>query len=883
MPRPAAPALRAAPAPIALAPRGVLVLLAPLLLAPLVLAAAARAEPMGRVSPVDGIVVRGTAVTDGAALGRALAADDDLLLLARPLSNRKLYLSALARKATLALERLGFAAPKVGASIEDDGAGGERIVVEAVEGRALVAGGVEIRGLPDDLAAGLRRWLQGQRPPEGALPVVVETDGGWGGERWIDADGARVHLEPPLWEPGKPAPCDAPYLATIRRAIGRFLRDHGHHASARLVDAPRPSGLLGGLAGIAAAARRGSEAPRGSLEVAVRPAAEGGTATLVVTGSDLPARPVLRDVAVAGPTRTGVDALVSGLGIRLGGPVTERELVAWRRALHDSGRFVSSRVTLEEAPAQADGPPGLVARFDLDDYPPATPFGTPPSREEEVMLRFRAWVAGSLAGEADLVATWRPDAAPGTGGTAVDLVLARSRGLLLTAAAGGDGPCGIAVGRDGLGWFLPGGAGRYEMPLPRDGRMTVQVGLSLGRKPPAKETDAPVFERRLAAGVGFESRSREADGPFGIRLDVDPVACVSLVHEHSPALSWEGEELVVAVDGMTARFDGPTGRLMALSTAGSTLRLASAAGRLESDLATLRAGAGLDRAEASAPVSSAVAFFTAPDTAAALGRVGQATGIASPLAAPLGHGGPLLEALRRAGERGALEGADRLVAAWMAGPADDGEPLPTIPHDKPSATDGLMLAGRIAASQAWRILERDCGRTSWPAALSRLAMLGLAQDPAALEELSAFMTSPDTGPLAFLAAATGVPMPLVSVTLARRGEERLTAEAFRADCRPLEALLAAHDLALPLAAVLRTLTDAEREALGRSLAGDPAFLAAPLAVLRAAPSDAAAAAALPDALDAWWEAGLRRLVAARLAESIAPRTAGAPADGQPVR
>lgn len=859
-------------------------------LAPLVLvlvsslaAEIARAEPMGRVSPVDGITVRGTTVTDGVALGRALAEDDDLLLLTRPLANRKLYLSALARKATLALERAGFAAPKVSASIEADGAGGERIVVDAVEGPALAAGGIEIRGLPDDLAAGLRRWLQGQRPPEDALPVAVETDGGWGGERWIDGDGAPVRLEPPLWEPGKPAPCDAPHLAAIRRAIGRFLRDQGHHASARVVDPPRQTGLLGGLAGIAAAARRGTEAPRGFLEVAVRPAAEGGTATLVVTGTDLPARAVLHDVTIAGATRTDHDTLLAGLGITLGGPVTERDLVTWRRALHDSGRFVSSRVTLEDAPARADGPPGMVARFDLEDYTPATPFGTPPSREEEVMLRFRGWLAGAFAGETDLVATWRQDEAPAADGATVDVVLARSCGLLLSAAAGGDGACGVALGRDGLGWFLPDGAGRYEMALPRDGRITVQVSLSLGRKPQPKEGDAPAFERRLAMGAGVESRAREADAPFGIALDIDPVACLSLVHEHAPALSWEGEELVVAVDGMTARFDGPSGRLVTLSGAGSSLRLASAAGRFEADLTALRASAGPDRAEASAPVSSAVAFFTSRDTAAALGKVGHATGIASPLTAPLGHCTPLLEALRRAGERGALEGVDRLVADWMAGAAEGGDPLPTIPRDKPPATDGLLLAGRFAASRAWRIVERDCGRTSWPAALVRLATVGLAQDPAALEELSAFMTSPDSGPLAFLTAATGVPMPLVSVTLARRGEERLTAEAFHADCRPLLALVSAHDLDLALAAVLRTLSDAEQEALGRSLVGDPTFLAAPVAVLRAASSDAAAAAALPAALDAWWDAGLRRLVAAHLARTILPRTAGTPAEGQPVR
>ena len=56
------------------------------------------------------------------ALARALADDDELLLVSRPQGNRKLFLSALARKTTLALERVGFEAPKVVASIEPTGA-----------------------------------------------------------------------------------------------------------------------------------------------------------------------------------------------------------------------------------------------------------------------------------------------------------------------------------------------------------------------------------------------------------------------------------------------------------------------------------------------------------------------------------------------------------------------------------------------------------------------------------------------------------------------------------------------------------------------------------------------------------------------------------------
>ena len=42
-------------------------------------------------------------------------------------------------------------------------------------------------------------------------------------------------------------------------------------------------------------------------------------------------------------------------------------------------------------------------------------------------------------------------------------------------------------------------------------------------------------------------------------------------------------------------------------------------------------------------------------------------------------------------------------------------------------------------------------------------------------------------------------------------------------------------------------------------------------------------AALPAALDAWWEKSLRATVAAILADKVAPRTAGKPGEPAPVR
>lgn len=884
MPRPAAPLLRAAPAPIAPAPRVFMLVL----LASSLVATAVRAEPMGALALSGGITVRGTTSVDAAALATPLAADDDLLLLSRPQGNRKLFLSALARKATLALERAGFATPKVVASIEPTGEGsGERIVVDVVEGPRAVAEGVEVRGFPDELAAALKRWLQGDRPPSEAISMPVEGEGGWAGERFVDDQGRRVRMEPPLWKRGDPAPFDAPRLNEIRAAIARLLRDQGHFASAALVEDRRPAGLLGGLAGLAAAARKGAATKGAAIDVSVKPGSAGGSAVLVVAGTDLPPRSVLRDVALPDGVRTPKDTLLDALGIVVGGPVTERDRLAWKRKLWESGRFVSSDVVLEEVPAGPDGVPGIVARIALEEYLPATPFGLAPSPEEETMLRFRRWLAEALSGGGDVVATWErttPTADTPPGGRATgEIVLARDRGLLVSALPGSADACGLLVGRDGLACFFPAGGGRYEVPLPADGRMTANVSLSLSAMKRPDDAATPAYERQLALGFGFESRPGGRSTAFDVGLRVDPVACLAIVHERAPEIRWEGDDLVVSGAGWTARFERGSGRMRSCEANGSRLVLEVRDGRLDGDVETLRAASGDDRADPEALVSSGVAFLTDDVAAGAFDRAFRAAGIEEAPRALRERYGLLLGALGRAAGSGSLAPLDRALSDRLAAAGADPAGEMVIPGEKKNPGDPLMLVGRFAASHAWRIVERDCGRESWPAGLVRLATLGLAQDPAALEELASFMASEIPGPIACLTAAAGMPMPLVSVTLARRGQDRLSAEAFRADCRPLLAGLAAHGLDRTAVALLRSLTDEEVAAIGRLAGHDEAFLVPLVSGLRTPATEEAAVAALPDALDAWWESSLRAAVAALLADRVAPRTAGKPSDPAPVR
>ena len=878
------------------------------------------AEPMAALKLDRSLDVRGLTDLEPRRLAEALVADNDLLILSRPQANRRLFLSAVGRKAALALQHAGFEEAKATASVEGS-ATGERIVVDVVAGPISLAAGVEITGLPDDLAGGLQRWIQGQRPPAGALAETVEGTDGWGGTRWLDENGQAVTMEAPLWTRGQPAAFDLPHLKQIRTAIGRFLRDQGRFSAAVIVEERKPTGLLAGLSNLAAAARlQGAAAGTAAVDVAVKPGPAG--AVLAITVTNLPPAAVLEDVRLPAGTRTTRENLLTALGITPGAPVTEHDRLAWKQRLRMSGRFLRSDVTLEPA---ADGGNGVTAVFDLEDYTAVGALGTLLTPEEGVMLRFREWLVATLSGNEDLVAAWERAPNPGetitVGQPTGEFILSSNDGMLVSLMPESGDASGMSITADGIGCFLPGQAGRFEIPLPSQGRLTAQVTLALAAKEPGEpgEQPEPGYHRKLTLGVGYASRSKPTAAPFAITACIEPAACLAIVHEGEAKTSWEGETLVVEATDLVARFDGPTGRLLVVETsAGQRLSIRAAAGDLITTLAALRTGAGEDRARSEALITSGVDFFTAAGTAAAIDRTFAASGLAAGRGSPKerfehfaswlqkeGLSGKseaaeqviaravaaettfpdrfvrILDMVRRIGAAGGFTQADTLLADRLF--SDDEEEALTIPREKGNEGDPLMAAGKLAATTLWRAVEATCGRDCWLASLTRLSALAAARDPATLEELATFMQSEQAGPIAYLTAAAGVPIPVMAASFARRGEEKFSTAAFHADVAAPLMLLHPSGLDRSLAVILRTLTDNDAQLLGEMAIGVPGFLLPLVQDQRAQASEAAAAAALPASLDRWWEATLGKVVATALHDKVSPRTAAHADDAAPVR
>jgi len=803
-------------------------------------------------------VIRGVDDPAPDLLARSLANDNGLLLLTSPLTTRKAYLAAVVEKTTLVLQHAGHPDAKATATVET-GTDGDRVIIDAVPGARHLAASIEITGLPDNLASDLRGWLKSQRPPADAVPRAVDTASGWSGTRWFDHRGQPARMEPALWSRGQPAPFDPQHLRTVRAAIAQFLRDHGSFAAARGVEKPQTTG------------------PR--CDVTVARGDDG--AVLTIAFANLPPAAVLREVEVAPASRVSSAVLCETLGIEIGRTVTEHDRLAWLEAVRESGRFVRHDVKFKETKPDASGVTGVVAIFDLTAYPHVPTLGQPLTREEEVMLRFRSWLLDTLANDDDLTVGWhRGTDEP----AAARLAISTRDGVLLTCLPDTDDACGVAASGLELGWYLPRAAGRFEVPLPMKVRGCFTVALDLTE---TSDRGRYSYPRKFTVAAGLEPRPHDAEAAVAITARIEPVACLSLVHGAESQVRWEDDVLVVTERGTEARFEGASGRLVSIHAPdGSTLDVGASPGLLARDLGVLRDRAGADAYRADTPITSLVEFIATDGFLDAAGRISAAAGFTDAFTTWRPRIGTVDANLLEMAGRGGFATADSRVATAIAQLADDDlQPLPVIPT-APNAgpTDTWSMLTLATATQAWRWLDESCGRDAWPCALVRIATLAAGKDSTgALWEITSLMANTHYGPIANLAAANLIPIETMAVSFARQGQTRLSTTAFHADCEAVRAVLADCGLDRCGVALVRSLDDDEARAIGGTCFGDPAVLLPLVHELRGCVSEDAALAALPTALDHWWDSSLRSVVASALAARTDLKTADKPDTDQTPR
>ncbi len=779
------------------------------------------------------IDVRGIASPRPELLARALEDDEEVLRSSTPAVTDERMAMAVSKQARLALQRQGYPEPQVSSTVEA-AEGLRRVVVTVDHGSRFVAGGIEITGLPEPLAERLRERLTTPQPPASAKPRVVDA-GNAKTLVWLNDQGRPARLNAPLWSPGEPAALDAPYTETVQTLVARFLRDEGYlHAAERL-----------------------KQSRYADCEIAVHlpKTAEADTATLAIRFAALPPASTLQAVEVTGGESVAAATVREFLDITNGMPVTEMDRQRWDEQLRQSGRFVRHEISLRMGDA-AEG--SVTAVFDLIAYPGVSPLGEPLTREEEVMLRFRDWLADSLAGSG-LKITWTQPA----GGAEASCLLSADHGAMLQVAGHAGAGGALAFTDAGVGVFLGGGAGRFELPLSAMGQAVVQAALSV------RDTVDPKtghYRHDLSLGASIGSSTSEDDPAAVVTARIEPVACIAFVHRASAAdgpgqeISWEGDTLVLARDGGVARFDGASGQLLELVTPEFGRIRLEQAGSWQTALADLRGVSGDNAYVQERPVSSAIGFFS---SSSARGLLGEALGVFGVKAETVGGEqadlwAAVAGAVKAAAADGGFAEVDGLVSAFLTTPRSD-EETPKIPSPKGDEAGGdpLMRALAKISGKAWSWLDQTCGRDAWPTGLARLGNAVLRQDGGAMfQEVTMYMGSEETGPLAHLVAASVIPMKPVAASFAMRGQTRMTAKAFQNDCVPIMQIFEKSGLDLALVSTLRRLDADALDHLGESLLGSREGVAALLEPLHAAASDEAAVAAVPDGLAAWWDASL---------------------------
>jgi hypothetical protein len=836
-------------------------------------------DHVGSLGAADRLVVRGTTQIDAEQLRQPLVRDTDIVWLSRPHASRDVFIAAVVRKATLALERAGFAEAQVHAAVESSG-GVERLVLDVVEGPRFEAGVVVVTGLPEDTGARLMRFLSEQQPPRDAVPRSIDQSDGTAATIWVAADGRPATLQEPSWNSAGPATCDAVSLHHIHVEVVRFLREEGYLS---VSPPPHDRRTVAKLARSAGGTSRssptdGSRTRRGSVDIRLKPTDR--TMDLVVAIHDLPPQAVLQRIELPPECRTTERDLIAYLGLKIGKSVNDRDRLAWRDRLRRSGRFLKYDV---EFRGDAIDPGAAVARFHLEEYPAATPLSQPLSREEATMLRFHEWIVEALGRGDDLVLeVIQPtgDAAAGTTESA-RLILSPTAGLLLTALPESDRACGLAVSHTNVSLLPAGGGGRLDIPLPSHARLTATFSLSLVRdKPIGKEP--PKFRRTLSMGGGLGNDTDGKPAGVAIEMSIEPVACLAFVHEDNPEVCFEGDTLVIKTGGATSRFDAVSGRPFGLAVAGYDLLLDAKPGSLDAAVEGLRAAAGPNRLRDDAPVASAVEFLLSGEVAAACGRVADAAGFrVDERSVWEGRLEQVIDVIRRCRDDGGLERCDRMLATSSAGSGAGVKTEPLgIPcdEDPTSGAAAQKALTRHVAAVVWRLTEEHCGRESWPAALARAGACAMVGDPAVLDEMAEFMTSEEHGPLAHVSASSLATVPLVAASLARRGQERLSTVAFHTDCHPLLAALGPYGLDVCCVSLMRSLDDAAAREIGRAVCGNSEILLPLVHSLQAHEQHSDAVDGFQPALDAWWEGSLRAVVAAKFDAIASPRTATAPGD-----
>ena len=780
-----------------------------------------RVPLVGSLRELDRFTFEGNNSFSGTNLWLGLNSTYDFPAQSHPLASREAFLSAIEGQLRLGYIHCGFPDARITARYDSKA---DRVVLRIQEGTRYQCGPVEVIGA---------RKIPTQPIVEALTVTNACTEVLMQSFQFLDnAPANRTEAaetnSTKIWVAGQPAHFDDISLRYLSGKVTNTLAKHGFFQS------------------------------RFTLNVVTNPATQ--TATLQVKIFDEGPPATIERINVVGNRRNSRKVMLNYLGLKPGMAFTGDLAAAMNNRLYHSARFLTNSV--QAGLPDASGRVKLtVAVVENNESPPLKDEFEP---VDQVMLKTRDWLAklGDSGEEAVFYVSGYSD-----GTCSVQCIVAPHRGLLMQeyVMAGGTNRLRrvLILSPSQLALYVAERQQKYVAHLSSaqfKSYITVETGAP----------DADGHCMNFEAGAGMQSHTDTTNAPpYALSLSLAPAAFLRMAPGKNFTRRFDGDQLIISNADTVLKLDTRTGRIIGLTFNAPEpshlhMSLHFEPNAFGSALAGVeRDGAGFANVyRTNSPFGSALVFFgnellQFPEVDVWLrARLPAKTYAQLPA---------LLHRL----------GVEDFLAPWESfihqhAEPDDLDEKFEIPEEPRPVMGGTFGAEITAVAQF--VLE--CGDLilpprSWPWTISRdIAFLFHGQPNFLEPDLTEICRSDDLGPIGCLAIAriqNSLKSPLAKATAAR-GLQRLSAEAFRSDCRLfLDERYFVGQCAIPLAASLGNLNEQELDAVVASVPASGAdFVRDCARRVHAAPKGQLLFETLAPALDAYWEKEGKQKVADEL-------------------
>lgn len=780
-------------------------------------------ELVGRSGDFSRLEIQGLASFTAEKVRDALREDFDALLAAHPLAPSSDLPAMVCERLHAGFLNEGFAEAEVEVRLERED---QRLRAVVREGARYVAGSVRVEGAAKVPVDRLIARLTKPYPPREAVKMAFGP-GDAEDVQWKDRDGKDVKLESPVWKLGDPARLAPTTKEWTARKVKLALEDIGFRFA--------------------------------KFHINMVPDSASRTADLVVHLEDEGPEASLDDIEILGNKRNSREAILKYLNLKKGAVLTRTEQTRIEYELWQSGRFTEYEL-IPVSPDSPDDPVKL--RIKVTESPFAPPIDKPLSREEQVLLRMREWLANPDRWQGDLTLQLK-----NTDST-IEVIMAPARGALATFSsptAGPKWPLTIVASKDVVGYFPADVPSKLEGATP-EAEFESTINIILDAEP-----EDPQKPFRLNIGFGAHSKSAsDSKGPIVGAINLQPAAAIATVHASNAKTKWDGETLIVTRGLRTTYIDASSGAVLRFRAEDGedVTEITFRQGAFDQGLTKIRKHSdGLENCFVSErPVSSILAFFCREEVISDLANNLAPFVKSKPTANQHEDLKSLLKTLKL---------ARKLLDVGVLKPVDDlfTEPkserdaefdIPTNFSPSDEQVNFAAIFARLAVTIADDLFPRDSWLwTVWREAGFTVAGKGKYTGP----QLQVFYESCDFGPVCYLTigALLEKVQPHMSRLFALRGLLSTDAEDFSKDYEPLlDRRFVIGACLRRTAEVLRKLEDDEIEELAIALPNDyrPCFLA--FARELRSDDERAIDLAIPVALSQCWQAGLKQAVESQL-------------------